>query len=152
MIVLKIVGFGILASLMVVILKENSKEVVVLQKKQVFSISQEQSKEIKLSHNPVTIISFMKNINAVIDTETTEKMTSTRINKWLVNRGFVTTSKVPVVVNKTVFQPTDLAIKMGITAEEVVDKKSGEVKQQIKLGEGAQLFIIENLEDIVKTT
>ena len=94
----------------------------------------------------------MKNINAVIDTETTEKMTSTRINKWLVNRGFVTTSKVPAVVNKTVFQPTDLAIKMGITAEEVVDKKSGEVKQQIKLGEGAQLFIIENLEDIVKTT
>ena len=41
---------------------------------------------------------------------------------------------------------------MGIVEEETIDKKSGEVKTQIKLGESAQLFIIENLEDILSTT
>mgnify|MGYP006969239036 CR=1 FL=1 len=44
--------------------------------------------------------------------------------------------------------PDDLTIASGV----VVDKKSGEVKAQIKLGESAQLFIIENLGDIVSTT
>lgn len=131
---------------------EKSKEIIVLQKKQDFSITQEQCDEIKLSKEPITILSFMKSINSVIDVETTEKMTSTRINKWLIKRGFIDMSKVPTLVNKTVYKPTDLAIKMGIIEEEWVDKKSGEMKSQIKLGEGAQLFIIENMNEIIKTT
>lgn len=94
----------------------------------------------------------MKNINAAIDTDTTEKLSSTRVNKWLVNRGFVTTEKVQTVTSKTVYKPSDVAVKIGITEDTVVDPKSGEVKTQIKLGESAQLFIIENLEDIIQTT
>ena len=42
--------------------------------------------------------------------------------------------------------------KIGITCEETVDKKTGEVKSQIKLEPSAQLFIIENLEEIVSST
>jgi hypothetical protein len=94
----------------------------------------------------------MKNINSVIDSDSMEKLTSTRINKWLTNRGLVTTGKVQTIVSKTVYKPSDFAIKIGIVEEEIVDKKSGEVKAQIKLGESAQLFNIENLEDIVSTT
>lgn len=41
---------------------------------------------------------------------------------------------------------------MGIIEEETIDKKSGELKTQIKLGECAQMFIIENLNDIISTT
>ena len=55
------------------------------------------------------------------------------------------------MVSKTVYKPSDFAMKIGIV-EEVVDKKSGELKAQIKLGESAQLFIIENLEEIISTT
>jgi hypothetical protein len=94
----------------------------------------------------------MKNINSTIDTETVEKLTSTRINKWLAKRGLIASQKVQTLVSKTVYKPTDYARKIGILEEEVVDKKSGEVKGQIKLGETAQLFIIENMEEIIETT
>ena len=97
-------------------------------------------------------MALMKNINAVIDAETTEKLSSTRINKWLVSRGLVASEKVKTVTSKTVYKPSDDAVRIGITEEAFVDKKSGEVKSQIKLEERAQLFIIENLEEIVATT
>ena len=131
---------------------QKEKNTIVVPKKQEFAITQEQCDNIRLSKEPITILSFMKNINSVIDSDSMEKLTSTRINKWLTNRGLVTTGKVQTIVSKTVYKPSDFAIKIGIVEEEIIDKKSGEVKAQIKLGESAQLFIIENLEDIVSTT
>ena len=131
---------------------EKDKTTIVVLKKQEFSITQEQCDSIRLSKEPITVLSFMKNINSVIDSSSMEKLTSTRINKWLSKRGLVTTEKVQTMVSKTVYKPSDFAMKIGIVEEEVVDKKSGEVKAQIKLGESAQLFIIENLEDIISTT
>ena len=131
---------------------EKEKTTIVVPKKQEFSITQEQCDSIRLSKEPITVLSFMKNINSVIDSASMEKLTSTRINKWLSKRGLVTTEKVQTMVSKTVYKPSDFAMKIGIVEEEVVDKKSGEVKAQIKLGESAQLFIIENLEEIISTT
>ena len=132
--------------------KEKEKNTIVVAKKQVFTITQEQCNCIKLSKEPISVMALMKNINAVIDTETTEKLSSTRLNKWLVNRGLVASEKVKTVISKTVYKPSDNAVRIGITEEAFVDKKSGEVKTQIKLEECAQLFIIENLEEIVATT
>lgn len=131
---------------------EKEKATIVVSKKKKFSITHEQCDSIRLSKEPITILSFMRNINSVIDADSMEKLTSTRINRWLSKRGFVTREKVQTVVNKTVYKPSEFAMKIGIVEEEVVDKKSGEVKRQIKFGEGAQLFIIENLEEIVSTT
>ena len=125
---------------------------IVVAQKQVFSITPEQCDSIRLSKEPVSVLSFMKNINAAIDTDTTEKLSSTRVNKWLVNRGLVTTQKVQTIASKTVYKPSEVALKIGITEETVVDPNSGEVKTQIKLGESAQLFIIENLGEIIETT
>ena len=131
---------------------EKEKATIVVAKKQEFSVTQEQCDSIKLSKEPITVLSFMKNINSVIDSEAMEKLTSTRINKWLSNRGLFTVEKVETVVSKTVYKPSDFAVKIGIVEEEVVNKRSGEIKHQIKLGESAQLFIIENLEEIISTT
>ena len=128
------------------------KTIIVASKKQEFSITQEQCDSIRLSKKPITVLSFMKNINSVIDSDSMEKLTSTRINKWLTNRGLVTTSKVQTMVSKTVYKPSDFATQIGIIEEETVDKKSGELKTQLKLGESAQLFIIENLRDIISNT
>ena len=132
--------------------REKEKTTVIIPKKRAFAITPEQCDSIKLSKEPITVLSFMKNVNSVIDSSSMEKLTSTRINKWLSKRGLVTTEKVQTMVSKTVYKPSDFAMKIGIVEEEVVDKKSGEVKAQIKLGESAQLFIIENLGDIVSTT
>ena len=132
--------------------RDRDKNTIVVAQKQAFSITPEQRNGIRLSKEPLSLFSFMRNINSAIDTDTTEKLSSTRVNKWLVNRGIVTTRKVQTVTNKTVYTPSDIAIKIGITEDTVVDPKSGEVKTQIKFGESAQLFIIENLEDIIDTT
>ena len=117
-----------------------------------FTITEEQSSGIKLSKKPISVLAFMKNVNSVIDTSTTQKLSSTRVNQWLTQRGLVTTDKVQTIVNKTVYKPSELAIKIGIVEEDTVDKKSGEVTSQIKLSESAQLFIIENLDNIIKET
>ena len=132
--------------------KEKEKNTIVVAKKQVFTITQDQCNCIKLSKEPISVMALMKNINAVIDAETTEKLSSTRINKWLISRGLVASEKIKTVTSKTVYKPSDDAVRIGITEESFVDKKSGEVKTQIKLEERAQLFIIENLEEIVATT
>ena len=131
---------------------DKEKKVIVIPKKQEFTITREQCDSIKLSKEPLTVMSFMKNINSVIDDSTTEKLTSTRINKWLSKKGLITSTKVATVVNRTVSKPSDFAVRIGIFEEDVVDKKSGEVKTQLKLGETAQLFIIENIEEIIAST
>lgn len=131
---------------------EKEKNIVVIPKKQKFSISREQCETIRLSKEPITLLSLMKNINSVIDTSTTEKLSSTRVNQWLFKKGLIESNKVQTIISKTVYKPSDFAARLGIVEEEIVDKKSGEVKGQIKLEESAQLFIIENLEDIIATT
>lgn len=65
--------------------KEREKHTIVVSKKQEFSITQTQCENIRLSKEPITILSFMKNINSVIDSDAMEKLTATRINKWLTN-------------------------------------------------------------------
>lgn len=131
---------------------EKEKNTIVVSKKQEFAITQEQCDNIWLSKKPITMMAFMKNINAVIDADSMEKLSSTRINKWLTNRGFFTTKKVKTVMNKTIYKPSEFATKIGIVEEEAVDVMSGEVKTRIVLEESAQLFIIENLDDIISTT
>lgn len=130
---------------------EKEKVTVVLQEKQKFSLTQEQSGRIALSKTPIAISAFMKNINSVIDASTTEKITSTQINAWLQKRGYVTMTKVPRLINRSVYTPSDFAKRLGIVEEITVDKSSGEAKSQIKLTETAQLFILENVADIVNT-
>ena len=131
---------------------ENAKLSSSMGVKREFTITEQQSNAIKLSKEPLSVMAFMKNVNSVIDSSTTEKLSSTRINKWLAQRGFVTTDKIQTIVNKTVYKPSEFETKIGIIEEETVDKKSGEVISQIKLSESAQLFIIENLDEIIRTT
>ena len=132
--------------------EESEQNVTVIAKKREFTLTPEQCDSIALSKKPLTVTSFMKNINSVIDATTTEKLTSTRINKWLVKKGLYVTTKVPTVVNKNVHKPSELANSLGIIEEEIVDTITGEIKSQIKFSESAQLFIIENLSEIIETT
>lgn len=132
--------------------KDVEKKQVFLVRKQFFTVTREQCNEIQLSKKPISIMAFTRNINSVIDTDTTEKLTSTRVNKWLMRRGYITTSKVQTMVNKTIYAPTELANKLGIVEDRKIDGESGEVTSKIKLNESAQLFILENIEDIIETT
>lgn len=131
---------------------EKEEKTVIILKKQDFAITREQCESIALSKQPLSVLSFMKNVNSVINTDAMEKLTSTRLTKWLTSRGLISATKVQTMVNKTVYKPSESAEKIGIIEEQIVDKKSGEVKSQVKLSESAQLFIIENIEEIIRTT
>lgn len=72
---------------------EKEKNTIVISKKQKFAITPEQCDSISLSKEPITILSFMRNINSVIDSNSMEKLSSTRINKWLSKCGLITTEK-----------------------------------------------------------
>lgn len=127
-------------------LRENA---VVVTKKQEFNVTQAQVDQIMVSKLPVTSLTLMKNINSVINPETTEKLSSSRLNKWLVDKGILTTTKVKTEINKTVYKPSELAKDIGIVEETVGDRSMGAVKQQIVFGEAAQLFILENISEII---
>ena len=116
---------------------ERGKSTVVLLKKEKFAITKEQCDEIKLSLKPVTMMAFMNNVNSVIDSSAMEKLTPSRVNKWLVERGFLRQAKVQTVINKTVFRPCEEALRLGMTEVEAVDAKSGEIKKQLVLDEKA---------------
>ena len=64
-------------------------------------------------------------------------------------RDLVTAQKEQDATSQMIYKFSDVAIRIGITVEAVVDPNSGEVKAQIKRKESAQLFIIENLENII---
>lgn len=132
--------------------REREENAIVVLEKQEFFITAEQCGNVRLTKEPISVLNFAKNINAVIDADTTKKLTSTRLTKWLLNRGLLSADKVETVVNKTVYKPSELAERIGIVEEETVDRKSGELKAQIKLSQSAQLFILENIEEIVETT
>lgn len=137
----------------VAVLEEKAKQqTVVLAKKNNFSITEDQCQQIPLSKEPLTVFAFMKNVNSVIDTASTEKLSSTRINQWLFDKGLINKSKVQTIVNKTVYTPTALATKIGIREEELVDQTSGEIKKVIKFDQSAQLFILENLQNVIQNT
>ena len=93
--------------------REKEKNTVVVLQKEEFFITQEQCDNIKLSPKPITILAFMKNINSAINAETMEKLTSTRLNKWLSQRGLVSAQKVPTMVNKLYTSQLILLQKLG---------------------------------------
>ena len=82
---------------------------VVITKKLKFAVTEEQCSKIRLSEKPITVMAFMKNINMVIDDNTMVKLSSTRLKKWLMNRGLFSASKAQIIVNKTIYKPSELA-------------------------------------------
>ncbi|MBR1891864.1 MAG: hypothetical protein IJ811_05165 [Clostridia bacterium] len=122
-----------------------------MQEKQKFFVTPEQCENISLSKEPITLTAFVKNVNSVVDGNSMERFTSTMLKDWLVARGMLRKAKEQTVVSKTVFRPSETAEKLGIIEVESVDKKSGEIKKQLRLDEKAQLFIIENIEEVAKS-
>ncbi|MCM1363778.1 MAG: hypothetical protein NC122_01245 [Faecalibacterium sp.] len=128
---------------------EFSQGYVVVKKKAVFSINKQQRSGIRITSNPILPSFFLKNINSVVDTETMEKLSLTTVNKWLLQREYLSESKVPTVINKTVKIVTPLSAQIGIIEQTVVDSKTGEAKQQILFSRQAQEFILDNIKSII---
>lgn len=121
-------------------------------KRKPFTITTEQRESIVISETPLSLQTFVKNINAVIDGRVVELLVPSVVNQWLVGQGVLIASKQPSTINRIVYKPTPLASKVGIVERKQIIEKSGESKEVIQLDEFAQRFIIENLEQIIDSS
>lgn len=112
---------------------------------QIVTISPHQIQSIEVSHAPILPSAFVKRIGKVIDAKTKKKVSLARINRWLQKQGYLSETKVPTIVNKSVKVATPLAAQIGVVEHMVVDKKTGEAKPQLFFTQQAQEYILNNI-------
>ena len=123
-----------------------------VRKKDPFRLSQEQRGRVMIAKGPVTPITFVNHINRVIDSEAMEKLSIKSINTWLLKNEYISQTKQPAVITKTVMKPMLKAVDIGIEEAETTDPKTGEIKSRIVLTQKAQQFLLDNLDRILEET
>ena len=123
-----------------------------VRKKDPFRLSQEQRGRVMIAKGPVTPITFVNHINRVIDSEAMEKLSIKSINTWLLKNEYISQTKQPAVITKTVMKPMLKAADIGIEEAETTDPKTGEIKSRIVLTQKAQQFLLDNLDRILEET
>lgn len=121
-----------------------------VRKKDPFRLSQEQRGRVMIAKGPVTPITFVNHINRVIDSEAMEKLSIKSINTWLLKNEYISQTKQPAVITKTVMKPMLKAVDIGIEEAETTDPKTGEIKSRIVLTQKAQQFLLDNLDRILE--
>ena len=121
-----------------------------VRKKDPFRLSQEQRGRVMIAKGPVTPITFVNHINRVIDSEAMEKLSIKSINTWLLKNEYISQTKQPAVITKTVMKPMLKAADIGIEEAETTDPKTGEIKSRIVLTQKAQQFLLDNLDRILE--
>jgi hypothetical protein len=80
-----------------------------------------------------------------------EKLSIKSISDWLNSQGYIAEGKMPAVINRTIWKPTQLAQQIGFTEMDVPDANTGEMKQQLMYSSQAQQFLLAHMEEIAAT-
>lgn len=128
---------------------DNGGEVVKLDEPAEFKIEKLNKSAITISDKPIQLRGFIARINKAANNSKMKSLSIACITNWLIERGYLTSEKVQVVRNMSQYNITDSSIQIGITSEEKVDTKTGELKKNVVLTKAAQEFIIDNLEEIL---
>ena len=120
-----------------------------VRKKVGFTITPEQKREIFISQVPLTPTRFLNNVNRKIDSQRMEKLSLKSVNAWLQKSGYIAQGKTQMVINKTVWMPTQQAQQIGIAEFGTIDPQTGEIKRQLMFSAQAQAFLLDHLEEIV---
>ena len=126
---------------------DDSVRYEIIEIKSAFSLSEEQVHRISVSAKPITPNAFLNNINRVVDHAQMEKLSIKSINAWLLAQGFITETKEPAMVNRTIRRPTDKS-EIGIQEEEITDAETGEIKRRMVLTLQAQAYLLDHLNEI----
>ena len=121
-----------------------------VRKKDPFRLSQEQRRRVMIAQGPVTPTTFVNHINRVIDSAAMEKLSIKSINAWLLKNEYITQTKQPAVITKTVMKPMRKAAEIGIEEAETTDPNTGEIKYRLMLSPAAQRFLLDNLDGILE--
>ena len=120
-----------------------------VRKKTAFRLTPAQRQRVYIPQTPVTPNAFVNQVNRVIDSAAMEKLSVRSINAWLLKNGYVSETKQPAVINRTVMKPMEKAAGIGIETAEVADPNTGEIKSRLVLNPRAQRFLLDNLDGIL---
>lgn len=120
-----------------------------VRKKVAFQLSREQRRNVYITSAPVAPNTFVNHVNRVVDSEAMEKLSIKWISAWLLKNAYIIETKQPAVINRTVMKPLPKAARIGISEEETIDPKTGEVKTRLMLTRQAQQFLLDNLDQIL---
>ena len=112
-----------------------------------FAVSLEQLEKFEYSVESIPVSEIAKRIYAMADNENMEKVSYRQINQWLLNIGMLYLHDFDG--KKPVKRPTEEGNQIGITVETRMGRY-GEY-QVVLYNEGAQRFILDNLEAVVAT-
>ena len=117
------------------------------QKKQEFTLTEEARAELQASDDPVSVSEIAKRLNELIDQETTKKISAAKINRWLLEQGFLKTIK--LANNKQRRTPTHGGTEIGIFTEERI----GQYGKYIAglFSSAAQQFVYDHIDAISKS-
>ena len=130
---------------------EDAGRYEVVEKKVPFAPSQEALQALPQINQPLTPNAFLKYINRAVDEKRMEKLSSTSVNAWLLARGFVTESKEPATIHKTVRRPSPSAAKIGIYEQEIIDEFTGESRMVMLFSPEAQRYMLAHISEISAT-
>lgn len=115
--------------------------------KRKFSITSRQLCDVKISNTPIGINDFVKRINAVTD-KNMRGISGAKIASWMAEQGYLTVVEKTIPSKKTYKILNEHSAQLELTTTEYVDKKKGEISQQILYGPKAQKFILDNIDKI----
>ncbi|MBE6988532.1 MAG: hypothetical protein E7432_07165 [Ruminococcaceae bacterium] len=128
----------------------NGHNYQIVKKKAAFSLNSQQKAKVRITNELINPSSFIKNINAVVDDSSMEKLSLKTVNQWLLDKGYISETKAMTFVNRTIKVPTPYSEGIGIFEQVVVDKSTGETKKELRYSRQAQQFILDNLDEIIK--
>ena len=122
---------------------ENSGEIQSTKrsKKAGFSLTSEQIASIQLSTSPILISDFVEKINAVIDTDSMKKISTTTITNWLLEKGFL--HEVVKPDGKKARIPSPQGNDIGLSTEDWVTVRG--TFTVVLYNSEAQAFILDNI-------
>jgi len=127
---------------------DNKGKVVCISEKRPFSFSDDKKRLVMLSEEPITSAELVKRINSYVDSDTTKKLTSAPIMKWLVKNNYMAEEKIAVQAFKNIRRTTDAAAGIGLEIKRTVNKTTGEIKEEFVFSKAGQRFILDKIEVI----
>lgn len=117
----------------------------VKQIKKEFTLTDEERGRIQISEIPLSVSEISNHLNALIDLETTKKISAASINNWLLNLQLLEVVTQPN--GETRKLPTEQGKELGILVEERTGQHGTYTK--VLFSSAAQQFIYDNVEAII---
>lgn len=115
-----------------------------------FRMSIDQVSNVTITKKPVTVSTFIRNINKVLDRKTTKPIRAKDINGWLAAKGFIEERVVQVIKEDKDYLITEQASSVGLLLESKPINNGQADKHFIKFSGAGQQFILDNIDDIAE--